>query len=502
MSYIRSYKNQNYLIPPNITDLFSKNHICYLVEQIADEMDYSDFDKKYAGAGHPAYHPRIIIKLLLMGHVDGIRSSRRIAKNAQENVVYIYLAEKTQPDFRTISDFRKDNKTLVKNVFRKVNVFALEQGLIDLSHLSIDGTTIKANANNDKVIEPENLKKLEKYIEQCIEKGIKVDEEEDKLYGNRGMHELPEDLHDPKKRRPIVKKIVDEINEAMKKDDKEKVKQIKKELHNVKNLIEEEDVKKLSLTDKSARFMLNKKGKVELSYNAQLVVEKNGLIISNDVVQDCDDRHQLRPNVARTEQDIGQLPEGTKLSTDGLYLNGEDIQTLDTRGFDIYMPMYGMVKDMKNKFDKVNFQYDEEQDAYICPENKLLQNVGSYFSKNRNERLTIYKGEINDCQACPVSQACCKNAKRRAIHALPQDKLFNRIKEKMQTEEGKEVYALRKQTVERSFGDMKHNKGFRNFLLRGIEKVKIEFDLSCIAHNLVMIHNLLQKKRTTSPATC
>jgi len=98
MAYIKSYKNQNYLLPPNITDLFSKDHVCYLIEQIAESLDYSEFDELYAGAGHPAYHPRINIKLLLMGHIDGIHSSRKIAKNSQENVVYIFLAEKTQPD--------------------------------------------------------------------------------------------------------------------------------------------------------------------------------------------------------------------------------------------------------------------------------------------------------------------------------------------------------------------------------------------------------------------
>ena len=131
-----------------------------------------------------------------MANVDGIRSSRRIAKNAQENIVYIYLAEKTSPDFRTISDFRKDNRDLIKNVFREVNMFALEHGLIDLSHLLIDGTTIKANANNQRILDRETLDKLDKYIDKVIGAGIKVDEEEDKIYGERGMHELPEEFTD------------------------------------------------------------------------------------------------------------------------------------------------------------------------------------------------------------------------------------------------------------------------------------------------------------------
>jgi len=178
MAYIKSFRNQNYILPPNITDLFSENHVCYLIEQITDDLNYSEFDEKYAGAGHPAYYPRIPLKLLLMASVDGVRSSRRIAKQSSENVVYIYLSEKTQPDFRTISDFRKDNKKLLKNVFLQLNKFALEKGLIDLSHIFTDGTSVKANANNRKTIDKETLEKLSKYIDEVIEEGIKVDEEE------------------------------------------------------------------------------------------------------------------------------------------------------------------------------------------------------------------------------------------------------------------------------------------------------------------------------------
>ena len=491
MSYIKSYRNQNYLLPPKITDLFSKDHVCYLIEQITDSLDYSAFDVKYSGPGGPAYHPRINLKLLLMGSVDGIRSSRKIAKNAQENMVYIYLAEKTSPDFRTISDFRKDNKELVKNVFKQLNLFALEEGLIDLSHLMVDGTTIKANANDNKNLSKEVIEKLEKYIDKLVEEGIKVDEQEDKLYDNRGMHQLPEEFNSSEKRKQVVRKIVDEINNSMKEGDKEKVDQIKKGLQSLKKVMKERGLKKYSLTDPDSRFMLNKKGKVELSYNAQLVVDKNGLILSNDVVQDCEDRHQLLLNIARVEQDFGQLPEGTKVSADGLYLS-KDIIVLDDQKFDLYMPVYGMVKENKNRFDKVNFKYDEENDQYICPEDKILKL--KYRTKDRRYgSLLTYA--CADCQTCPYKRACSKNNDFRTITALPHDKLVNRIKEKMQTPEGKETYKLRKQTVEPAFGDIKHNKKLRDFLLRGVEKVKIEFDLGCVAHNLVRINNLIKGKK-------
>jgi transposase len=493
MVYLNTDKGQSYLIPTRINDLFSKDHVCYLIEQIAESIDYSDFDRRYAGAGHPAYHPRINVKLLMMAGVDGINSSRRIAKNAQENVVYIYLAEKTNPDFRTISDFRKNNRKLVKKVSLELNRFAYEHGLIDLSHLMVDGTTIKANANDNRIIDKETLQKISKYIDKVIEEGIRVDEEEDKLYGDREIHHLPEDFNNSEKRRPVVRKIVEEINKAIKENKKEDVQQIKDDIAKLDAKMQEHGLKKYSFTDPDSRFMLNKKGKTELSYNAQLVVEKNGLIIADDVVQNAVDRPYLVSDIEQVEQNFGKLPEGTKVLADAGYENGEQLQILNERGFDLYIPGKNSKPETKTKkFAKTNFKYDEQQDIYTCPENKILNNIGKYYRKKEQRYLTIYK--CQDCPTCHNQKACCKNKKLRTIHAIPQDQLLNKIKEKLQTPNGKATYKLRQQTIERGIGDIKHNKKFTSFLTRGIQKVKTEFNIACIAHNLVIINNLLKKK--------
>ena len=497
MVYVNTDKNQTYLVPQKITDLFSKDHVCYLIEQIAESIDYSKFDVKYDGAGRPAYHPRILIKLTLIASVDNIMSSRRIAKNSQENVVYIYLAEKTQPDFRTICNFKKNNPELINEASFQLSKFAYEHGMIDLSHLMIDGTIIKSSANGDRILDKETLKKLSNYIDNFLQKSIKVDEEEDKIYGDRAMHELPEDLNDSEKRRPIVRKIVDEINKNMNEGKKANVEQIKKELQNIEQTMEERGLKKYSLTDPDARFMLNKKGKIELSYNAQIVTDKNGLIIADDVVQQADDTHQLVPGIKQVEQKFGKLPEGTKVSADAGYANGEQMEILDKKGFDLYVPGKNSKPETRDKkFAKANFFYDEQKDIYTCPENKILKNVGKYFHKQQQRQMIIY--QCQNCPTCNHNDTCCKNKKYRVIHAIPQDRLLNKIKEKLQTAYGKETYKLRKQTVERSFADIKENKKFRSFLTRGIQKVKTEFKLACITHNLVIINNIIKKKTKTN----
>lgn len=118
MTFYKDLKDQQFLLPLNIRDMIPENHICFLVDELIQKLDLIEYEKKYEGAGHPAYHPKIILKLLILGIIDGIRSSRKIAKNARENVVYMYLAGFLKPDFRTISDFRKNNLNLVKLSFQ------------------------------------------------------------------------------------------------------------------------------------------------------------------------------------------------------------------------------------------------------------------------------------------------------------------------------------------------------------------------------------------------
>ena len=129
MAYIASNKNQNWLLPLSIKDMIPENHICFLAEEFAESLDYSNFDMIYYGAGHPAYHPRIIMKVLVMGMLSKVRSSRKLAGACRENLVFMYLAEKVCPDFRTISRFRKDNPKFVKNAFKKTIELASEQDL-------------------------------------------------------------------------------------------------------------------------------------------------------------------------------------------------------------------------------------------------------------------------------------------------------------------------------------------------------------------------------------
>ena len=177
MSFIKSHKDQNWLLPPNILDIIPKDHICFLVEDIVDQLDFSKFEIKYSGVGHPAYHPRIICKILTLSMIDRVRSSRAIARNARENVVFMYLAENLTPDFRTISDFRKNNVDLLKDIFKVTVSTAKELGAIGLDQLSVDGSKLKACATNKSTVTKEQLDVIEQYVNNELKEGIEIDGE-------------------------------------------------------------------------------------------------------------------------------------------------------------------------------------------------------------------------------------------------------------------------------------------------------------------------------------
>lgn len=487
MAYIQSYKDQSWLLPPCIEDLIPQDHICFLVESLVEDLDYQAFHIKYSGAGHPAYHPRILLKLLIMGILDRVQSSRRLARNARENVVYMYLSEKLSPDFRTISDFRKDNPTLVKELFKHTVSFAKEEGLLDLSHFSTDGSKVKANASNRKVLTKEELGVLLKFVNEELEEWTKQDAQEDREFKDlRGSDQLPN-----QSKKTIRKAAQYYIKKAQMSGSAFK-EEIQNRLQEAYVEAEEQGLRKVSITDPESRFMKNKKGRIELSYNPQLTVDKKGFVIANDVCQSAHDGGQLQPQVLQAEENLGALPEEVAWSFDAGYFESANIKFLADKKIDSYIPDNNEKK-KTNPFDKKHFRYDASRDEFQCPENQLVAFLGEHFDKQKGKTIRVYKGE--SCMSCP-SRSNCTTRKDgiRYLKMYPWEDERNAMVAKMKTPEAKEIYKLRQQIVEPAIGDIKENQGLRAFLTRGIQGVKIEFNLACAARNLKKIWLYLQKK--------
>jgi len=466
MAYIASNKNQNWLMPLSIKDMIPKDHICFLVENFVESLDFTNFDMIYEGAGHPAYHPRIIMKVLTYGMLCKTRSSRKLAKATKENFVFMYLSEKVNPDFRTINRFRKENPEFVKNAFKKTVELASENKLIDLSFISIDGSTLKAYAGSKRYFDKKGLDKLDKAIDKMIEEDIALDELEDRLFGDNANDGLTGiDKRD-------IKRIVREFNQSKDK------KKIKKNIQKAKNELEKYSLKKVSISDPESRAMQTKKRFSELSYNTQLSVSRNQIIVANDITQDKHDANQFIPQMENLKQNI-ELRKETKIGLDCGYSDGINIKYAEEEGIDMYVPSRARAQKLDGKEESLNhdnYIYDKKKDAIFC-DGHWFRRSGYYERKDGKKICTFYCKELK---------------KKKDVPYYFQERL--RMKEKMETKEAKRIYGLRKITVEPVYGNLKENLGFRGFLLRGLEKVKIEFNLVCIAHNLQKIWRLTAAK--------
>jgi transposase len=497
VAFIKSSKNQVWTLPPDIRDLIPSDHICYLVESFVDEMDFNEFEIRSDGSGHPSYHPCLMCKILIQSMLDRVRPSRAIARNVRENVVYMYLAENLLPDFRTISDFRKENEDLITQVFKNTVKAAKDLGVIGLEQLSTDGSMVKASASKNSTVIEDVLKVIGEYVNNELKKGIEIDKVEDEHFGNcRGYDQLNES--GKHKAKAVVAKYVKQVNKDKSGDRKREIEYIVKEAINE---FEKDSIEKVSLTDQESRFMKNKKGTFELAYNAQITVDhKLGFIVANDVCQDRTDMYQLKPQIELVEENCGSLKEGTKICADSGYYCGNNINYLNRKKLDPYIPMQKEVTKKatgnieNNRFDIGNFEYNEGNDEFICPENKRMKFSYEGYEKERRRKYRIYTG--TECQKCEFSKNCTKGKDGiRHLKIAEFSKERKQLADKMGTKEAKRIYRQRKQVVEPAIGNYKENLGFRDFLTRGLKAVRNEFNLVCTAANLrkIWIYSIKNK---------
>jgi len=465
MAYIASNQKQNWLIPLSIKDMIPKGHICFMVEEFAGSLDFSNFDMIYNGAGRPAYHPRLIMKILAMGMLSKVRSSRKLASACRENFVFMYLAEKVTPDFRTIARFRKDNPEFVKDAFKKTVELASKNKLIDLSFISIDGSMLKAYAGKKRYFDKKGLDNLDKAIDKMVEEDIKMDGIEEQIFV--GKEECLTGI-DERDLRRIVR-------DYKKSEDKKK---IKKNIKKAKNELEKYSLKKVSISDPESRMMQNKKGFSELSYNTQISVSRNQIILSNDLCQDKHDAHQFIPQIKNIKENV-KLKKNTKVALDCGYSDGKNIKFAEDNKIDLYVPSRSQAQELEGKEQTLNhdnYEYDAKKDELIVGRHRFY--FKGVYARKSGKKIVMY---YND-----------KLKKKKDVPFFFKERL--RMRDKMETPESKKVYGTRKITVEPVYGNIKENLGFRGFLLRGLKSAKIELNLACIAHNLQKIWKMTAAK--------
>ena len=426
---------QELLLPPSLRDWLPENHLVYFVSDVVDQLDLSAMNAVYEKEkrGQPPYDPRLMTKLLVYGYCTGVFSSRRIQKRLREDIAFKVLAAGNEPDFRTISDFRKIHIGTLQNLFEQILAMAVECGAIKLGRVSLDGTKLKANASKHKAMSygrmKEKQQQLKEEVQQLLEQAEAADQEEDCQYGSRRGDELPEELQRRETRLAKIK----EAKKVVEQRAREKAAEEGKSAEEAKRTKPGEK-DQYNFTDPESRIMKGADGFVQ-GYNAQAAVEPTLLLIVGQAVTEAaNDKQQLKPMVELIEQQSGQRPEA--ILADSGYCSEE------------------------------NLEYLESADQ---PERKIDGFIATGKQKHGEHRQSAQRG--------PLPKGATK---------------VDRMTQKLKTKVGKAVYAARKCVVEPVFGQIKQARGFRQFLLRGKEKVKGEWALVCLTHNVLRLYSALQ----------
>jgi transposase len=432
-SYRPYYPDEELLLPPSLRDWLPERHLAYFVSDVVDNLDLSAMDAVYGSEkrGQPPYDPLMMTKVLVYGYCVGVFSSRRIERRLVEDIAFRVLAADNQPNFRTISDFRKIHLKTLEGLFEQVLKIALEAGAMKVGRVALDGTKVKASASKhkamsyDRMLEKEKQLKVE--VKRLLEQAEAADAEEDALYGkDRTGDELPAELE----RRETRLKKIKEAKRALEQRARQKAVAEGKEPKQA----EPKDKDQYNFTDPESRIMKGADGFVQ-AYNAQAAVEPAfQLIVGQAVTQATNDKEQLIPMLATIEEQSGQRP--VEVLADSGYCSEKNLEHLDS-------------------------------------EQKPERRVIGYIATER-QKHDEYK------EPCPRGRLP-KGATR-----------VDRMKRKLKTKAGKAVYAARKTIVEPVFGQIKQARGFRQFLLRGIHKVRGEWSLLCLTHNILKIYHLCQ----------
>jgi transposase len=428
----RSYlPDQDLLLPPSLREWLAEDHLVYLVSEVVDQLDLSAIHAVYGEEkrGQPPYDPRLMTKLLVYGYCTGVFSSRRMQKRLQEDIPFKVLAAGNEPDFRTISDFRKIHIGTLQNLFEQVLEIALESGTVKLGRVSLDGTKVKANASKHKAMSygrmKEKQQQLKEEVKQLLAQAEAADEEEDRRHGDRRGEELPDELRRRETRLAkikMAKKVVEQRAREKAAEEGKGAGEAKK--------AQPADKDQYNFTDPESRIMKGADGFVQ-GYNAQAAVEaERGLIVGQLVTEAANDKEQLKPMVEAIQQQSGQLPEAI-LADSGYCSDG-------------------------------NLEYLESSEQ---PERKIDAYIATGKQKHDERRQPCKRGPLP------------KGATR-----------VDRMKRKLQTKMGKAIYAARKCVVEPVFGQIKQARGFRQFLLRGKAKVEGEWALVCLTHNILRLY--------------
>jgi transposase len=446
--------NQTLLFPPSLHDWVPEGHLARFLVDVVSELDLSAIYTSYSdkdGRGQAAYAPEMMVRLLLYGYANGVYSSRKIEKRTFEDLAFRYLSGDQHPDHATLAEFRKRHLDALAGLFKQALLLCAAAGLVKLGHVSIDGTKIKANASKHKAMSYKRMNDTEARLKQEVEALMaaaeKADAEEDAQHGkDRRGDELPQELQRRESRLQKIREAKQALEQAAKEQAERKREATEQKL--AERAEQEQrtgkkkrgrkpeppdpdeatpaDAAQRNFTDPESRIMPDggNKGAFVQGYNAQIAVDSaSQVIVAAEVTQETNDKKQLLPMIAQIEINLKQKPE--KVSADTGYFSEASVTDASVQGVDLYIAT----------------------------------------GRDKHSDVAETNGDP------PAADASPKEAMRG----------------KLRSQAGRTVYKMRKAIVEPVFGQIKEQRGFRRFSLRGKQNASREWKLVCAASNLLKL---------------
>lgn len=464
--------DQPLLLPPSLHDWLPEKHLARFIAEVAENLDLSQILAVYQrrdGRGMAAYHPVMMVRLLLYGYCKGVVSSRKIEQATQQDVAFRYLAADQHPDHDTIADFRQTHLESLAELFTQALRLCEKAGLVKLGHVAIDGTKLKANASKHKAMSYDRMNEKEKQLREEVEKllaqAAQTDAEEDQRYGKgQSGDDLPAELA---RREGRLKKIAEAKaaleQEARQRAEAEKA-EVKAKLEQRRRQEQQEGRKmggrapevrdpeqakpepkaQKNFTDPDSRIMMDTATKsFQQSYNAQAAVDSHAqIIVAAAITQEANDKKQLAPMLERVEQNMGRKPE--HVSADAGYFSAEAVTGPKVEGIELLVPP------------------DRQKHSQINRVTGEVIHLPSAAAESPSQP--------SDSSAEPTAKTVAEA-----------------MRDRLRSAAGNAIYKMRKAVVEPVFGQIKAQRGLRGFSFRGREKVAAEWQIICLTHNLLKL---------------
>jgi transposase len=453
-----------------LEDLISLDNPVRVVDAFVDKLDLSKMgftEREVKTEGRPPFENETFLKIYLYGYVNGIRSSRRLERECQRNVELQWLTGKLAPNYHSIADFRKNNPTALKGLFKLFIAFLKDLDLIGGRTIAVDGTKVRASNSKKNNYNPKKVERHLQYIEQKSNEYLAMleacDAEEDQVK-------------------------IGEVEQRLK-----RLKENKIHYELLQRKLEDSGEPQVSTTDADSRALLIQGQVVEVAYNMQTAVdEKHNLIVATHTIN-RNDRNALAGIALEAKNNLSA--DAFTVLVDKGYHNGRElekcrennIETICAHAEIVNSNSHGTTPD----YLVTKFVYNAKNDTYTCPQGSILRTTGTWHKKTRERDSHLFKKyRTPDCKHCPAKALCTGRAD--GGREIDRSEYAQAVEENaMRYKNNKELYRRRQEINEHIFGTIKRKWSYYYTNLRGLEKVNGEYSLICFVYNLIRTINIL-----------